>query len=148
MRFNISLGMTPVEEFDVEALVGCIELNGAKEFFRAPTSYWGRSQYYGSWIESIEQGVARGGQSVLVTSMTDPSFANFLTVWVLYYVGDLVYVQNSMIFLDEIEGGFDLCKIDSYVGSREQFDEDGNKISEWVVPLEDVVNCLARLKTE
>jgi hypothetical protein len=68
----------------------------------------------------------------LMTSMTDPRNSNFLVCWPMYREGENVYIQNTIIFLDEIEGDFDPATPWSYVGPRQGIDEDGNKISEWI----------------
>jgi len=70
-----------------------------------------------------------------MTSMTDPENSNFLTCWPMYREGEDVYVQNAIIFLDEIEGAFDPATPWDYVGPRHEIDEDGNKISEWTTSM-------------
>jgi hypothetical protein len=39
-----------------------------------------------------------------MTSMTDPRTSNFLVYWPMYREGEDVYIQNAIIFLDEIAG--------------------------------------------
>ncbi|WP_157015978.1 hypothetical protein [Pseudomonas batumici] len=140
MGFGIFLDHVLSDSFGVASLKGVIHLSGSQEFFYAPVSYWGRREYIESWRAAFTTGYARGEHSVLVTSMLDPEKANFLTVWVLYYVGSKVYVQNSIVFLDEVGEKFDVSDPNSYVGPREKIDEDGNEISEWEVSLDDVVS--------
>lgn len=83
--------------------------------------------------------------SALITSMRDPLNMNFVFLWVLFYEGEKVFVQNQIIFLDEIGGEFNPDKVNGYVGSRIEFNEDGQRISGWVVSLSEVVACFEGL---
>jgi CdiI N-terminal domain len=73
--------------------------------------------------------------SCLMTSMTDPRNSNFLTCWPMYREGEDVYIQNTLIFLDEIEGDFNPAAPWDSVGPREVIDEDGNRVSEWITSM-------------
>lgn len=146
MSFDISLEKEPIEAFGAQVLVGRIKMEGVEECFHSPVSYWRREEYLQSWYSSLCQGINEKRHSVLVTSMLDPKNSNFVMVWVLYYVGENVYIQNSVVFLDEVGPGFYLNDVNSYVGVRETCNEDGVEISEWVVPLSEVIDCKDRLK--
>lgn len=148
MSFDILLESAPCDHFDVQALRGLLRLGGVQESFFSPVSYWGKHEYLGSWFASLCVGLEKRQHSVLVTSMLDPESSNFLMVWVLYYVGEFAHVQNHVVFLDEVGDGFDVSDVNSYVGPREVEDEDGDKISEWIVPLSDVFAFKDRLRVE
>jgi hypothetical protein len=145
MSFEILLENDPSEYFGVEALRGLIRMGGEEESFFAPVSFWGRQEYLNSWYTSLCLGLERRQHSVLVTSMLDPETANFLMVWVLYFVGESAHVQNHVVFLDDVVPGFDINDVNSYVDEREVVDEDGQRISEWVVPLSEVVSFKEKL---
>ncbi|MFJ8932088.1 hypothetical protein ACIRLA_36515 [Streptomyces sp. NPDC102364] len=68
----------------------------------------------------------------LVASITDPESSNFISCWPVYREGDLVYVQNSLIFLDELTEPFDPQAPWKSVEPRSEVDEGGNRISQWV----------------
>ena len=98
-----------------------------------PLGFWDKSDYRRSWRQAFEVLNANShSTSCLMTSMTDPRNSNFLVCWPMYREGEDVYIQNKIIFLDEIEGDFDPATPWSYVGPRQGIDEDGNKISEWI----------------
>ena len=64
---------------------------------------------------------------------------NFISAWIIYYDGEISYVQNKIIFVDDFPE-FDTSKINEYVNKREIFNEDGFKISEWIVKTKDVID--------
>ena len=71
--------------------------------------------------------------------MHEPESLNFISAWIIYYDGELSYVQNKIIFVDDFLE-FDTSKINEYVNEREVLNEDGFKISEWIVKTKDVID--------
>ena len=67
--------------------------------------------------------------------MHESESLNFISVWIIYYDGELSYVQNKIIFVDDFAS-----KINEYVNERELLNEDGFKISEWIVKTKDVID--------
>jgi hypothetical protein len=116
---------------------GSITIGDFRETFRAPLGFWKESDYRRSWRQAF--GVLSAdlhSTSCLMTAMTDPENSNFLTCWPMYREGENVYIQNAIIFLDEIEGAFDPAAPWDYVAPRSGIDEDGNKISEWTTSMD------------
>ena len=91
------------------------------------------------WATSIADGIEKKKHSVLITSMHEPESLNFISAWIIYYDGELSYVQNKIIFVDDFPE-FDASKINEYVNKREVLNEDGFKISEWIVKTKDVID--------
>ncbi len=71
--------------------------------------------------------------------MHEPESLNFISTWVIYYDGEISYVQNKIIFVDDFLE-FDVSKINEYLNKREVLNEDGFKISEWIVKTKDVID--------
>ena len=116
---------------------GRIIIGDFTETFRVPLGFWSESDYRRSWRQAFEVlNADPHSTSCLMTSMTDPRNSNFLVCWPMYRDGKDVYIQNAIIFLDEIEGPFDPAVPWSYVGPRHGIDEDGNKVSEWITPMD------------
>jgi hypothetical protein len=91
----------------------------------------------------LEAGIAdvsNGDNSVscLIASITDPETSNFIFCWPLYRSGEDVYVQNSVVFLGELDREFDAEEPWNSVGPRRLIDDDGNQISEWPTKMADV----------
>lgn len=71
--------------------------------------------------------------------MHEPESLNFISAWIIYYDGELSYVQNKIIFVDDFLE-FYTSKINEYVNERQVLNEDGFKISEWIVKTKDVID--------
>lgn len=145
MSFSITLGEEVLTEFDGSVLQGEIEIDGYTENFFAPTEYWSRSEYISSWKKSLKRGLREGDHAVLVTSMRDPEVSNFIFYWIIFIEGEQAYIQNRILFLEEISEPFDPEKINSYVSRRTEFNEDGLEISQWKVDMTSIVDFLNEL---
>lgn len=49
--------------------------------------------------------------------MHEPESLNFISAWIIYYDGELSYVQNKIIFVDDFLE-FYTSKINEYVNER------------------------------
>ena len=125
--------------------VGHITVRDFEERFPMDLTYWGVEQYQASWIRSLEV-LERSDDatSCLVSSITNPATGNFVFCWPLYRSGDIVYVQNLIIFLEELEENFVPDKPWRFVEPRSTVDEDGNAISEWQTTVDEVRKFLHR----
>lgn len=146
MTFSLLLDEKTFDHFG-ECAVSCtLEMSGQVEQFAVPTLFWDRSFYIHHWKKSFLEGFARRDHSALITSMRDPEFMSFLNIWVLYYFGDDVFIQNKILFLDEIDGLFEPELVNRYISPREVINEDGVRISQWKVALVDVITCFETLR--
>jgi CdiI N-terminal domain len=119
---------------------GRIVIGDFTETFRVPLGFWDEADYRRSWHRAFEVLSANPHTtSCLMTSMTDPGNSNFLGCWPMYREGEDVYIQNALIFLDEIEGDFDSAAPWDRVGPRHTIDEDGNKLSEWTTSMDSLI---------
>src|SRR3712207_1134939 len=85
-----------------------IEIGDFSETFPVDLSYWSAADYVSSWraaLAFLES--ARNSTSCLVSSITDPVQSNFFGCWPMYRVGEDVFVQNAVVFFDELDGPFD-----------------------------------------
>lgn len=115
------------------------------ERLHIPISYWSLGDYKRSWISSLAQGIDNKKHSALTVSMYEPVLTNFIFVWVVYYHGDVAFIQNKIIFLNECHN-FTPQTINDFIGERETHNEDGMRISEWTTDLSSVVAFLASLQ--
>lgn len=138
MSFSINLADKQFEVGAERYQIGEIRLGEFLEAFRASLFYWTEHDYLNQWKDTLKRICNGNNKSCLITSMDEPSNANFIVWWVLHLDGDIVHIQNQLLFLDDLDKPF--CELNPYesIRRRETVDEEGNKILEWDVPLEDI----------
>jgi hypothetical protein len=136
----------PVEKRAGGGAVGRITVRGFEETFPMDLTYWGAEKYRASWVKALRV-LERGDDatSCLISSITDPSTSNFVFCWPLYRSQDLVYVQNSIIFLEELDEDFDPDRPWRFVEPRSTVAEEGHEISEWQTTVDEVRDFLRRV---
>jgi hypothetical protein len=133
--FSIAVvdGPAPVGVIPSSEAVGRIKVGSFTETFPMDLCFWSVDEYRVSWERALrELERAEAATSCLIASITDPAVSNFVWCWPLYREGDVVYVQNSIVFLDGLDEPFDPQEPWRYVQPHSSVDEDGNRISEWV----------------
>jgi len=80
--------------------------------------------------------------------MYNPKIANFISWWVMYPNGQDVYIQDHVLFLDELQQSFDERDMYRFIPDREVHTDEGGLISEWVIDINDVRGCLEQLEAE
>lgn len=119
--------------------LGQIRVGEFAETFLMSLTCWTVDDYRSSWDKAMRRlEGARDATSCLVASITDPAVTNFLPCWPMYRDGNDVYVQNSIIFLDQLDEPFDVWEPWRYVEARQSVDEDGNRISQWATSVSEV----------
>lgn len=115
-----------------------ITLGAFTEEFVVPLDYWSEDKYRRSWANAITQAIL-GPSSCLITSLSDPDNANFIVWWLLYKEHDLVFVQNQLLFLNTIDGGFDPWNPYSHIPPRDVQSEEGVMVSEWIITVNEII---------
>lgn len=145
-RFSIDLDNNEFK-FEGDTVVpGLLKINNFSEKFHASLSYWDRDRYLLQWKEALDRIKYGEKNSAVITTMYDPSTANFIFWWVLYLLGNKVYIQNHVLFLEELKCPFNEADLYSFIPERETKTEEGESISEWVVEIEDIQECADSLK--
>ena len=137
-QFNIELNDSPFDCDGDLLLSGRISIGDFSESFHASLSYWDRDKYISQWRDGLKGLKTDGDKSILVTNMYDPKKANFVFAWVLYLIDGMIHIQNNVVFLDETDQPLDENNLQRYVPPREKYSADGEKISEWVIELDDI----------
>jgi hypothetical protein len=141
-RFAIRLkDKLEVEDNETFAL-GEIIIGSFSENFQASISYWRIDRYKSQWKQALKRLIEGSSMTALITSMYDPQLANFIFWWVFYRVEETVYIQNHVLFMDDIEGTFNEKLIYDYIPKRETVNEDGDRISEWKTDLKSIKTFL------
>lgn len=115
-----------------------IKIGDFEEYFDLYPNWWRVEDYQRQWQEGLRR-LEDHDRSCFVVAVDDPACRRFVAWWPLYKVGNKVYVQNHIIIediYDEVIGDkpFTVETCYDFIPERgEPCDEDGNKISEWVV---------------
>jgi hypothetical protein len=141
---GFSIGFTGFDEEDPLVAIGALELGRHHEYFGSVLVFWGTEDYRASWDAGLRRLLGGASISCLATSVTEPSSTNFVEVWPLYREESNVYVQNRLLFLDQLEQKFDPSAPWESVDPRSVVDEDGMRISEWLVGIDDIGEFLER----
>ncbi|MGH1344916.1 MAG: hypothetical protein ACRBN8_25375 [Nannocystales bacterium] len=128
---SFSIRLTPTER-DATLGMGIIVIDGFQETFRTDLSFWSATTYKKHWFEAARRVVEQGNGALFISSITDPSTSNFISVWPCYRVQDMVFFQHHVLFLDELEEPFDPLSPHDSLPTREAVTEDGETISQWV----------------
>ncbi|MBE2197435.1 MAG: hypothetical protein IAE79_02420 [Anaerolinea sp.] len=110
---------------------GIITIGKFQEKFESFLGYWTQQDYEQSWINALTRIVTGETRSCLITSMIDPHIANFITWWPLYRIDQAVYIQNQLLFMENVSGKFDPYHPYKWIPDRKMFNETGIRISEW-----------------
>lgn len=82
--------------------------------------------------------------TALVSNMHDPEKANFIFWWVLYPVESDVYIQNQILFLNELKIKLSIDNLFEHIHPRSTVTDEGVAISEWVSSKQDIAKFLAQ----
>ena len=127
----------PYDDIAIPAAPGLLILGESTESFLANLSIWNKSAYKSHWRRELGALIEGNPKIALIVSLNDPKAASSMEIWRLYRQADLVYFQNQLLSYTELPQGFDVSAISAFVKNR-ALTEEGNRISEWLVPLADV----------
>lgn len=140
MGFSIKLLAEPVPDLDpgVRASLGVIRIGDFEERFVASLMYWTPQDYRRHWQQAIRRIVNGSERSCLITSIVDPACSKFLFWWPIYREAQTVFLQNQLLFFDQLSSAFDSSVPFVHVAERRTVNADGERISEWSVPIEEL----------
>lgn len=137
MEFKLSLHTATILPDEFTA-TGTIQIGDFSERFEADLSYWTVNQYKASWCKAAALLVAGNDKAAFITSITDPVTANFIFWWIAYRSRARIYLQQQVLFMQELHQPFDPHTPSLYIAPRSKVDEEGNKISEWEISMDDI----------
>ncbi len=146
-KFSIDFLPEVYQESEYIGQFGIIALGEFSEKFISSLSDWNMERYTKHWMKSSSRILFHSDRTLFITSIIDDPFDYQLECWVAYKVGEIAYIQNELIIPETcyITNGFNSEDLYSYIRDREICSDDGNKISEWVVPLQWIEDYYLRL---
>jgi hypothetical protein len=140
MSFSIGFLPEPVPNLEpgIKACIGQIKIGSFQEKFSASLMHWKPAQYEQHWSQAISRIISSSETSALITSMTNPTLENHIFWWPMYRVDNTIFVQNQILFFDQLASPFNENDPFVHVSQRTVLNEDGERISEWSVPLSEL----------
>lgn len=132
MRFYIK-----VKQKGKGTLIGEIKIGDFCETFEMAGDYWTSIDYEQQWIVGLRR-VLEGKDSCLITSMTDPKYANYIMWWTLYVRRPDVLVHNQLLFLDQLSHDFSVDAPYAHIPVYSNRNEEGDELSEWKTTMADI----------
>jgi hypothetical protein len=140
---DFSIGISAEDKYDEQkACYGYIQIGDFREKLEINVSFWMPEDYIAQWNRAILRIVEKDEKSCLITSLSSPQDSNFIFWWPMYRNKDTVFIQNGILFLDEISSSFTFENPYEDVPDRETVSEDGEPISEWEISIDALKNYL------
>jgi hypothetical protein len=117
---------------------GVLILGEADEYFGSSLYQWSKKDYEAQWRQAVKVLLDGKDRAALITEYVGPEAATHLEWWPMYVVGNEVFIQNHLLFYDQLAEPFWIEKQFSFLCDRTVTNEEGKKISEWVVPMPEV----------
>jgi hypothetical protein len=147
MTFSIEFTDEPVEYPDEEDRVpfgpGLLVMGETKEGILANLGEWNKKDYVSHWRRELQAIVEGSLKVALISSYCDPLQNLNMEIWPLYREGDLVRIQNRYLWCGTFPPGFKVSDLNDFIGDRVEV-EDGHRLSEWVVTVQDIQEFLER----
>lgn len=118
------------------AVYGSIRIGNFEEAFIASLDEWAPERYELQWLDGARRLVAGERTSAFVTSFLPPNKSPYFVWWPSYRIDETVYVQNQLRFYGQLNEQFDVGALYQYVPTRKTVNDEGEKISEWSMPIE------------
>ncbi len=128
----------PYEDRTTPAASGLLVLGNTKEHFIASLYQWSKEDYQRQWRHAVEVLLDGKDRAALITEYLGPEIATHLVWWPMYLAGDRVFVQDQLLFYNQLPRAFSVENAFSFVRDRETKNTEGKTISEWSVSLSDV----------
>ena len=106
----------------------------------ADLTFWSTKDYENQWLTWLNQLMASRDEGALIISIHDPANAFRVWTWTMWKKDDQVLFQNRLLFMLEGSRTSNPACVFEYVGEYQSHDEDGDRISEWTVPIAAIRN--------
>jgi len=140
MPFSISFSL---DHRHPDYASGSISLGSHIDYFRASTSLWKLQDYETQWREALEIVTRDGVPTALITDLYDPASASLITWWPMWRDGGEIRIQNQLLIFEQLPTPFNPQLPYEHMGEYSgAVTDDGEKTSEWKVPVLDVLAFL------
>jgi hypothetical protein len=142
MSFSIAFeqksSFYPYEDPATAAASGVLTLGDASEYFTASLYQWSKEDYERQWHDAVKVLLDGKDKAALITEYLGPEISSHLVWWPMYLVGNRVFLQNHLLFYDQLPKPFSVKAAFSFLRNRRATNAEGEAISEWSVALTEV----------
>jgi hypothetical protein len=131
----------PYDDVTIPAASGFLILGESREDFLANLSKWSKVDYERHWNRELRSLLDGRSKVALIVSYDDPQAAYNMEIWKAYMDSEVVRFQNQLPWYDSLPSDLDPLRISEYIDDRAQ---GGSGISEWTVPLTDVLSFMMK----
>lgn len=110
----------------------------------ARIGYWGEREYERHWLSAAQRLLRGEERSGFLVSVADPALAEVFRWWPAWREGERVYFHEQILLIRELDPPFDLADPYQHVGERRQISDEGARIAEWRVTVDDVAAFVGR----
>ncbi len=146
IRFNDEAIEYPYDDTSIQAAPGSLQLGDSTEEFLANLSLWSKSDYESHWTRELKALIEGASKIALVVSYDDPKASSNLEIWRVYRDGELAHFQNQLPWYSDLPHDFAISKMSEYVQDRVVITAEGNRYSEWDVPIQDIEAFLTAIQ--
>jgi len=126
---------------------GKIILGNFFENFIVDLFYWDRLKYSNQWKEGLKRILGKFNKSCLLTSMYQPDKVNFIKWWEIHKINTNIHFHETILPIFEMKEIFDEINIYKYINDYKNITDDGEAISEWIIPIKEVEVFYSEIKT-
>jgi hypothetical protein len=143
--FDLSITGERRFEDGAEVFPAEIRLGSFSEGFEVPAGFWTAADYESHWLAGAQRLVEGASRVGLLVEAPNPAADRFFW-WTLWRDGPIVYAQNGILFRSKLVGSVDLTNPDRFVEARRETSDDGGRISQWQLALDDIVSYVSRMR--
>jgi hypothetical protein len=147
-----SIGFTGVpnqflhDDPSIPSAIGQIVAGELKEEFVSSLYEWTKEDYVLQWVVSLRRFLDGADRAVLITFYANSKESSNLEWWALYRgESGIVHVQNHLPWFENLDREFSVSDAERFLKDRITVNEDGNRLSEWNVPLSDIESFFSAL---
>ena len=137
--FSIKFDCHPIKAKPQELMPGRLIAGSLDEAFQSTIGYWSVEDYCRQWAYALDLIIGGGLRSALITSIENPRRSGAVDWWPIFREGDTIYIRFQLLILAQCPGNFNPYGFDDLLRPRDEFDEDGNHLSEWSFSLNDLI---------
>jgi len=145
--FDISFRDEPIDELEpcVTEGFGRITIGDFREDLSINLFSWNQDRYKQQWKAAVARLVSGADKSALIVEYVEPPHSHNAWLWPMYREGSSVYIQNRLLFFDQLQSPFSPDSPWDSIGERSTVSSTGDPISEWVTSVDSLQDFLKRI---